>query len=69
MKDPHPTGRMASRTEMLARLRPVPRHERTAAMISCGLLVVMLGSFAGLCIGLQMLALVLFGLLLLVSKA
>lgn len=55
MKDPHPTGRMASRTEMLARLRPVPRHERTAAMISCGLLVVMLGSFAGLCIGLQML--------------
>jgi protease PrsW len=46
---------MASRTELLARLKPVPRHERTAAMISCGLLVLMFGAFSGLCIGLQVL--------------
>jgi len=50
-----PTGRMASRTEMIARVNPVPRHERTAALISCGLLVALFGAFSALCIGLQFL--------------
>lgn len=44
---------MASRTDILARLPPVPRHERTAVMISCGLLVLLFGLFGVLCIGVQ----------------
>lgn len=51
-----PTPRRApSRTTMLAEIRPETRYDRTAAMVTCGVLSLLFGVFSVLCIGLQLL--------------
>jgi RsiW-degrading membrane proteinase PrsW (M82 family) len=57
MTTPPPTEprRSASRTEVLATRQALPRHERTAALISCSVIILLFGTFSALCIGFEVL--------------